>query len=107
MKRFANRKVREALRYLIDYKGLDQAVMPYYGKLHQRPLSSGFMGSLPDQGYTLDIPKAKALLAEAGYPNGFQTTLRVLSKIRSSRRLPRSRIRLRRPYQGRPDQRLR
>ncbi|MDO1583063.1 ABC transporter substrate-binding protein [Rhizobium oryzicola] len=78
--RFANRKVREALRYLIDYKGLDQAVMPYYGKLHQRPLSSGFMGSLPDQGYTLDIPKAKALLAEAGYPNGFQTTLRVLSE---------------------------
>lgn len=78
--RFANRKVREALRYMIDYKGINDAIMPYYGTLHQRSLSTGVMGSLPDQGFTLDIPKAKALLAEAGYPNGFQTTLRVLSE---------------------------
>ncbi|WP_454687152.1 ABC transporter substrate-binding protein [Agrobacterium leguminum] len=78
--KFANKKVREALRYLIDYDGLDKAVMPYYGKLHQRSLSTGVMGALPDQGYKLDIEKAKALLAEAGYPNGFKTTLRVLSE---------------------------
>jgi len=78
--RFANKKVREALRYLIDYEGLDKAVMPYYGKLHQRPISSGVLGSLPDEGFKLDVPKAKALLAEAGYPNGFKTTLRVLSE---------------------------
>ncbi|UJW77130.1 ABC transporter substrate-binding protein [Rhizobium sp. SL42] len=78
--RFANRKVREALRYLIDYEGIDQAVMPFYGKLHQRSLSSGVMGSLPNQGYRLDVEKAKALLADAGYPNGFQATLRVLSE---------------------------
>lgn len=78
--RFANKKVREALRYLIDYEGLDKAVMPFYGKLHQRQISTGVMGALPDQGYKLDIPKAKALLAEAGYPNGFSTTLRVLSE---------------------------
>lgn len=78
--KFANKKVREALRYLIDYDGLDKAVMPYYGKLHQRSLSTGVMGALPDQGYKLDIAKAKALLAEAGYPNGFKTTLRVLSE---------------------------
>ena len=78
--RFANPKVREALRYLIDYQGLDKAVMPYYGKLHQRPLTSGVLGQLPDPGYTLDVAKAKALLAEAGYPDGFRTTLRVLSE---------------------------
>ncbi|MDS9467459.1 ABC transporter substrate-binding protein [Paracoccus sp. MBLB3053] len=78
--RFANPKVREALRYLIDYEGLDKAVMPYYGKLHQRPLTTGVLGQLPDPGYTLDVEKAKALLAEAGYPDGFKTTLRVLSE---------------------------
>jgi peptide/nickel transport system substrate-binding protein len=78
--RFANKKVREALRYLIDYEGLDKAIMPYYGKLHQRPISTGFLGSLPDEGYKLDIEKAKALLAEGGFPNGFKTTLRVLSE---------------------------
>jgi peptide/nickel transport system substrate-binding protein len=78
--RFANKKVREALRYLIDYEGLDKAIMPYYGKLHQRPISTGFLGALPDEGYKLDIEKAKALLAEGGFPNGFKTTLRVLSE---------------------------
>lgn len=78
--RFANPKVRAALRLLIDYDGLDQAVMPYYGKKHQRPLSTGVLGQLPDPGYTLDIEAAKALLAEAGYPDGFSTTLRVLSE---------------------------
>ncbi len=78
--RYANKKVREALRYLIDYEGLDKAVMPYYGKLHQRPISTGVLGALPDEGFKLDIAKAKALLAEAGYPNGFKTTLRVLSE---------------------------
>ncbi|WP_159948929.1 ABC transporter substrate-binding protein [Rhizobium sp. 18065] len=78
--RFAKPKVREALRYLIDYDGLDKAVMPYYGKLRQRQISTGVMGSLPDPGYKLDVAKAKALLAEAGYPDGFKTTLRVLSE---------------------------
>ncbi|HEV7317213.1 MAG TPA: ABC transporter substrate-binding protein, partial [Ensifer sp.] len=38
------------------------------------------LGALPDEGYKLDVAKAKALLAEAGYPDGFKTTLRVLSE---------------------------
>jgi peptide/nickel transport system substrate-binding protein len=77
--RFANPKVREALRYLIDYKGINEAIMPYYGQEHQRPIATGFLGELPDPGYTLDVEKAKALLAEAGYPDGFKTTLRALA----------------------------
>lgn len=39
--RFANPKVREALRYLIDYKGINEAIMPYYGQEHQRPIATG------------------------------------------------------------------
>jgi len=76
---FANPKVREAIRYLIDYSGINKALMPGYGVLHQRPIKAGMPSTLPDPGYQLDIVKAKALLAEAGYPDGFDTTIRVLS----------------------------
>ncbi|MCS3433383.1 ABC transporter substrate-binding protein [Klebsiella sp. BIGb0407] len=76
---FANPKVREAIRYLIDYDGINKALMPGYGVLHQRPIKAGMPSTLPDPGYKLDIDKAKALLAEAGYPDGFDTTIRSLS----------------------------
>ena len=76
---FANPKVREAVRYLIDYQGINKALMPGYGVLHQRAIKAGMPSTLPDPGYKLDIPRAKKLLAEAGYPDGFDTTLRVLA----------------------------
>ncbi|TKV21756.1 ABC transporter substrate-binding protein [Citrobacter sp. wls613] len=76
---FANPKVREAVRYLIDYQGINKALMPGYGVLHQRPIKAGMPSTLRDPGYRLDIPRAKKLLAEAGYPDGFDTTLRVLA----------------------------
>jgi peptide/nickel transport system substrate-binding protein len=77
--KFAEAKVREALRYLIDYEGINNAVLPFYGRPHQRPIHDGFMGVLEGPDYELDIERAKELLAEAGYPDGFSTTLRALS----------------------------
>ncbi|MGK3124272.1 ABC transporter substrate-binding protein [Candidatus Pantoea formicae] len=76
---FANPQVREAVRYLVDYQGINKTLMAGYGTLHQRPIQSGMPATLPDPGYRLDVPRAKALLAAAGYPNGFDTTLRVLA----------------------------
>lgn len=76
---FGNQTVREALRYLIDYDGINAAIMPYFGVERQRPVNTSAFGALPDPGYTLDVDKAKALLAEAGYPDGFDTTIRVIS----------------------------
>ncbi len=78
--KFQDPRVREALRYLIDYEGIADTILPYYAQLHQRPLGDGLDGSLPDPGYDLDPEKAKALLAEAGYPNGMDVTLRVLTE---------------------------
>lgn len=77
--RYANPKVREALRYLIDYDGINSAIMPYFGVKRQRGINSNSFAALPDPGYALDAERAKALLAEAGYPDGFDTTLRVIS----------------------------
>jgi peptide/nickel transport system substrate-binding protein len=77
--KFQKPKVREALRYLIDYQGLNDTVLPYFGRLRDRPIQTGIFGALPNAGYKLDVEKAKALLAEAGYPDGFSTTLRAIS----------------------------
>jgi peptide/nickel transport system substrate-binding protein len=77
--RFADRRVRLALRKLIDYQGINQAIMPNYGVSHQRPVMLGLAATLPDPGYRLDVAGAKKLLAEAGYAHGFRTTIRVLS----------------------------
>ncbi|MEO7495004.1 MAG: ABC transporter substrate-binding protein [Massilia sp.] len=77
--KYADRRVRLAMRSLIDYAGINKAIMPHYGVAHQRPLMLGLAATLPDPGYRLDVAAAKALLAQAGYPHGFHTTIRVLS----------------------------
>lgn len=77
--RYAKPKVREALRYLIDYKGINKTIMPFFGLQRQRQINSSAFAALGDPGYALDVEKAKKLLAEAGYPDGFETTIRVIS----------------------------
>ncbi len=76
MKPFDSLKVRQAVAYAIPYEAIMKAAM--YGRA--RPLFGG-----PDRvttpewpqphRYVTDVAKAKQLLAEAGYPNGFETTL--------------------------------
>ncbi|GAB4062210.1 ABC transporter substrate-binding protein [Uliginosibacterium sediminicola] len=77
--KFADKRVRLAIRNLIDYEGINKTVMPNYGILHQRPVQLGLPATLPEPGYKLNVPVARKLLAEAGFPNGFKTTIRVLS----------------------------
>ncbi|MCE1197192.1 ABC transporter substrate-binding protein, partial [bacterium] len=52
--KFANIKVRQAIRLLIDYEGINKTIMPNYGFFHQRPIQSNLPATLPDQGYKLD-----------------------------------------------------
>lgn len=68
-------KVREALKYLVDYKGMEGTVVKDLMTIHQAFLPKGFLGALEATPYTLDVNKAKELLAEAGYPNGFKVTM--------------------------------
>lgn len=73
-KPFDNPKVIQAMRYLIDYDGLSKTIMKDIGTVHQTFVPSGWLGALDENPFSLDVAKAKALLAEAGYPDGFEFT---------------------------------
>ncbi|MGR6808352.1 ABC transporter substrate-binding protein (plasmid) [Sphaerotilus natans] len=77
---FADKRVRLALRHLIDHDGINKTVMPHFGVLNQRPVQLGLAVTLPQPGYKLDVARAKALLAEAGFPKGFKTTIRAVAE---------------------------
>lgn len=70
-----NPKVRQALRWLVDYQGMADTFLKGKFKVHQSFWPSGFYASLLDTPFKLDVAKAKALLAEAGYPDGFEINL--------------------------------
>lgn len=75
MKPLDNVKVRQALNYATDKAGLVRAFMQGYATPANSPLAPvtpGYDKSLA--GYDYDLDKAKALLAEAGYPDGFAMT---------------------------------
>jgi peptide/nickel transport system substrate-binding protein len=73
-----NPKVREAFRYLIDYDGLATSILPYQGTPRASLVPAGAFGALDakaGQPFRLDLVKAKQLLTEAGYPDGFTKKL--------------------------------
>lgn len=74
----ANEKVRLAMRYLIDYDGIAKTVMANIGVPRASFAQIGAVGALDEkegQPFTLDTVKAKQLLTEAGYPDGFEMGL--------------------------------
>lgn len=70
-----NPKVQEALRWAIDYQGMSESFLKGQMLVHQSFWPAGFYASLEGNPYKLDVAKAKSLLAEAGYPNGFDIQL--------------------------------
>lgn len=62
----ANPKVQEAMRWAIDYTGMQDSILKGQWVVHQNFLPKGFLGALDENPYGLDIEKAKALMAESG-----------------------------------------
>lgn len=62
----ANPKVQEAMRWAVDYKGMSDTILKGQWVVHQAFLPQGFLGALTETPYSLDLEKAKALMAESG-----------------------------------------
>lgn len=74
-KEFSDVKVRQAVSYAIDKEQMIKQVMPEGTKAAIEFIPSSVRGYTENvEKYEYDPAKAKALLAEAGYPDGFTTT---------------------------------
>lgn len=73
----AKPEVREAFKYLVDYSGIGKTLIKDIGIVHQNFLPVGLMGAATDNPFTLDVEKAKGLLAKAGLKDGFKVTMDV------------------------------
>ncbi len=73
---FNNPKVRQAVAYVLPYdKIFDTAIYRRAAKLYGGSPKVTSIAWPQPTGYATDVAKAKALLAEAGYANGFETTI--------------------------------
>lgn len=73
---FDNVKVRQAINYAIDKQSIVDAFFEGRAKIAKNPMPpsiSGYNDDIP--GYEYDPAKAKALLAEAGFADGFDMEL--------------------------------
>lgn len=73
---FKNLKVRQAINYAVDRDAALKVFASGYGKVTQQEFASynaGYVAALNNT-YTRNLNKAKTLMAEAGYANGFATT---------------------------------
>lgn len=77
---FSNAKVRQAMCYAIDNEKIVKAVGYGYMKTTNQWAAPGASTYNKDvQGYPYNPTKAKQLLTEAGYPNGFDTKIYTLA----------------------------
>jgi peptide/nickel transport system substrate-binding protein len=67
-----DRRVRQAMNYAVDRAAIVRTIIGGRGASMAAPLWPGWLGATDEIApYTYDPEKAKALLKEAGYPNGF------------------------------------
>jgi peptide/nickel transport system substrate-binding protein len=77
---FSDDRVRLAFKYMCDYDALADTVMAYDGVPRADVVPIGAYGALDaeeGQPFSLDLDKARALLDEAGYGDGFEADLAV------------------------------
>ena len=71
--------VVQAIRHLVDYKGMQDSFLAGQFVTHQAFWPAGLWGALEETPYALDVAKGKALLAEAGHGDGFTVRINTLN----------------------------
>ena len=74
-KPLSDKRVRQAIALSIDYDGLIKALLRGYGSRAPSIIPLGVLGVDPKMTQGRDLAKAKALLKDAGYENGFTVEL--------------------------------
>ncbi len=72
---FKDVRVRQAVKYAIDYAGIIERVRAGLAINNQQFLPVGYFGYVENNPFTQDLEKAKALMAEAGYADGFEVEM--------------------------------
>lgn len=72
---FTDVRVRQAVNYAVNKEEIAEFVLGGAVRVSDSAISPGVFGYAPSGSYAYDPERARALLAEAGYPDGFTTTL--------------------------------
>jgi peptide/nickel transport system substrate-binding protein len=75
MEPFDDVRVRQAMNYAVDVEAIIENVLNGLARPIDNPLLPEAFGYIPTPVYSYDPEKAKSLLAEAGYPDGFEMEL--------------------------------
>jgi peptide/nickel transport system substrate-binding protein len=71
----AKPQVWQAVKWALDYKGMQENIVPLTHQIHQSFEPEGFPGAVNDTPFQRDVEKAKALMAQAGLADGFDITM--------------------------------
>ncbi|MQA01955.1 MAG: ABC transporter substrate-binding protein [Streptosporangiales bacterium] len=74
-KPFTDKRVRQAMWHALDVRKIVNSLFKDTADVIKAPIPSTVFGYAEQQPYEYDPAKAKQLLADAGYPNGFSTSL--------------------------------
>lgn len=72
---FRNVKVRQAIVHAINNEGIVAKIMKGFGTPAAQQSPKGYLGHNPDLTPRYDVEKAKQLMQEAGYADGFSITM--------------------------------
>lgn len=82
---FNNQLVRQAINYAIDRDSLNTVATAGYGEVTDSVMNKQIKGYTDDvTHYDYNTEKAKELLAQAGYPDGFETSILVSGDTRNT-----------------------